>query len=196
MKILGLDPGLAILGWGVLKVEPSHRCTAAGYGVITTNPGPPLVERLSQMARRLKELVTKEQPTAAAVEELFFAKDSRTAASVGHARGVILYVLNELDVPVFEYNPRQVKMALTGFGGADKEQMQKMVQRLLRLDAIPKPDDAADALAIAFCHIHTFKHPSPARSERLEKALKLAAAGKPNKGLKNRLKMAQGEIAG
>jgi crossover junction endodeoxyribonuclease RuvC len=107
------------------------------------------------LARELREVIARERPGLAAVEDLFIAKNSRTAASVGHGRGAILLTLAELGLPIHEYNPRQVKVALTGYGGADKSQMQSMVQRLLGLKEIPRPDDAADALAIALCHINS-----------------------------------------
>lgn len=157
MRILGVDPGLATTGWGVVERAAPDGCRAVDFGCIVTPAKTPLAERLVSLARELRVLVERAHPSAVAVEELYFAKDSRTAASVGHARGVILYVLSEMGVPVFEYNPRQIKMALTGFGAADKSQMQRMVQRLLGLAAMPKPDDAADALAIAVCHINTMR---------------------------------------
>jgi crossover junction endodeoxyribonuclease RuvC len=114
-----------------------------------------MVHRLRQIMTELRALITQEQPQVAAIEEVYFSKNSQSAASVGHARGVLLYGLSEMGLPVHEYNPRQVKMALTGHGGADKPQMQKMLQLLLSLKEVPRPDDAADALAIALCHLHT-----------------------------------------
>jgi len=155
MRVLGIDPGLATTGWGFVEEIAPQRYGGIRFGCLTTPAKMPLVDRLGRLARGLRELAGREKPDAVAVEELFFAKDSKTAASVGHARGVILYVLSELGLPVREYNPRSVKIALTGYGGADKSQMQRMIQGLLRLKSIPKPDDAADALAIALCHINT-----------------------------------------
>lgn len=175
MKILGIDPGMATTGWGVVQKSSPDRFEAVKYGCILTPAKDPIVSRLQSVARQLRGLVLSERPAAAAVEELYFAKDSRTAASVGHARGVILLVLSELGLPVFEYNPRQVKMALTGFGAADKSQMQRMVQRLLLLKTLPKPDDAADALAIALCHLSTVSLESRVRSAE-------AAWGRPAAG--------------
>jgi crossover junction endodeoxyribonuclease RuvC len=155
MKVLGIDPGLATTGWGVIEKSASKNYGASRHGCFLTPAGRPLAERLSDLARQLRALVAAERPDVAAIEELYFAKDSRTAASVGHARGVLLLVLTELGLPVHEYNPKQVKTALTGYGAADKGQMQKMVARLLDLKAVPRPDDAADALAIAVCHLNT-----------------------------------------
>jgi len=155
LKVLGIDPGMATTGWGVVEKGRDQRCRAVRYGCILTPAATPMVERLQALARGLQRLIDDEKPDVAAVEELFFAKDSRTAANVGQARGVILYVLSQRGLPVHEYNPRNVKMALTGYGGADKSQMQKMVQGLLSLKEMPKPDDAADALAIALCHLNT-----------------------------------------
>jgi crossover junction endodeoxyribonuclease RuvC len=126
-----------------------------GYGAIVTGARTPWPRRLQEISLAVREIAGRHAPRAAAVEELFFAKDSRTASSVGHGRGVLLYTLAELGLPIHEYNPRQVKVALTGYGSADKSQMQSMVQRLLGLKEIPKPDDAADALAIALCHLNT-----------------------------------------
>jgi crossover junction endodeoxyribonuclease RuvC len=155
LKVLGVDPGLGTVGWAVLEADGRESYRVWGYGVIETPRGRPLAERVLFLGRALREIVEREHPLLAAVEDLFIAKNSRTAASVGHGRGAILLTLAELGLPIHEYNPRQVKMALTGYGAADKSQMQNMVQRLLRLKSIPKPDDAADALAIALCHINS-----------------------------------------
>ena len=164
MKVLGVDPGLGTIGWAVLEVEGRETYRVWGYGVIETPRARPLSERVLFLARALREIVEKERPGEAAIEDLFIAKNSRTAASVGHGRGAILLTLAELGLPIHEYNPRQVKVALTGYGAADKSQMQNMVQRLLRLKEIPKPDDAADALAIALCHINSASFLAGARA--------------------------------
>jgi crossover junction endodeoxyribonuclease RuvC len=156
LTVLGIDPGLATMGWGVLRGAPGGGAFV-GCGVITTPASHKMTDRLRQLAGELRALAAERRPDVVAIEELYFAKDSRTAASVGHARGVILLVLAEMGLPIFEYNPRQVKTSLTGFGAADKGQMQRMVQRVLGLKDIPRPDDAADALAIAFCHLNTFR---------------------------------------
>ncbi len=151
MIVLGIDPGLATTGWAVLDTG-SGKDVPLQYGCFLTPAGQPLSERLETLAVALEKLIDQWSPQVAAVEELYFAKNSQTAASVGHARGVILFVLRRRGLPINEYNPRQVKMAVTGFGAAEKGQMQRMVQRLLGLKEMPKPDDAADALAIALCH--------------------------------------------
>jgi len=159
LRVLGIDPGMATIGWSVLERAGDGYLTL-GYGVIVTAAKTPWPQRLQEISRGVREIFVKFSPQVAAIEDLFFAKDSRTASSVGHGRGVLLYTLAELGLPITEYNPRQVKMALTGYGAADKAQMQNMVQRLLGLASVPKPDDAADALAIALCHLNT-RVPSP-----------------------------------
>lgn len=165
VRALGIDPGMATTGWAVVERDGDGYRTQ-GYGVIVTGAKTPWPRRLQEIAQSLRLIVAREVPTVAAIEELFFAKDSRTASSVGHGRGVLLYTLADLGLPIHEYNPRQVKIALTGYGAADKFQMQNMVQRLLRLQTLPKPDDAADALAIALCHLNTCASVVPVRGER------------------------------
>jgi crossover junction endodeoxyribonuclease RuvC len=157
MKVLGIDPGLATTGWGLLHREPDGRQVLYKCGAILTFPRDPMPVRLRVLAEELTALIAAERPDEAAIEDLFFAKDSRTAASVGHGRGVALLVLAQAGLSIHEYNPRQVKMALTGSGAADKGQMQRMVQRLLALKDIPRPDDAADAVAVALCHMNTLR---------------------------------------
>jgi len=163
VKVLGIDPGMGTTGWGVVRKTGPQKFEDVKCGCLLTRPKEKLAVRLADLAKQLRALVAAENPGAVAVEELYFAKNSQTAASVGHARGVILLVLQELGLPLHEYNPRQVKMALTGYGAADKHQMQHMVQRLLNLKSIPKPDDAADALAIALCHLQTTRLEALAR---------------------------------
>lgn len=148
----------------MLETEGRETYRVWGYGVIDTPRARPLAERVLFLARELRAIIDRERPGEAAVEDLFIAKNSRTAASVGHGRGAILLTLAEAGLPITEYNPRQVKVALTGYGAADKSQMQNMVQRLLRLKEIPKPDDAADALAIALCHINSASFLAGARA--------------------------------
>jgi crossover junction endodeoxyribonuclease RuvC len=179
MKILGIDPGMATTGWGVIQKNGSDGFAVVRHGCFLTPAGQPLAGRLRLLAGQLRELIAREKPVAAAVEELYFAKDSRSAASVGHARGVILLVLSDLGLPVFEYNPRQVKMALTGFGAADKSQVQRMVQRLLSLSVLPRPDDAADALAIALCHLNSVGLSSRIRSASPEARLAPVSSDMP-----------------
>jgi crossover junction endodeoxyribonuclease RuvC len=138
VKVLGIDPGVATTGWGVVELR-GDRLVALDHGVILTPAKTSLADRLCRIARELRALVARVQPDAAAIEELFFAKESRSAAIVGHGRGVLLLALAELGLPIHEYNPKRVKVALNGHGGAEKFQMQNMIQRLLGLPEIPKP---------------------------------------------------------
>ena len=154
MLVLGIDPGTAITGYG-LVTDQGAGTVAVAHGVITTPSDLPLPDRLVLLQRALRGVIDQYRPDHAAVEELFFNKNVRTALSVGHARGVILLTLAQAGVRIFEYTPLEVKQAVTGSGRADKRQMQQMVTLLLGLDHIPKPDDAADALAIAVCHLHS-----------------------------------------
>lgn len=154
MLVLGIDPGTAITGYGLVR-EESEGLVLADYGVVTTPAGQPLPERLQIIYRELGRVIRQHQPEAAAVEELFFSRNVRTALSVGHARGVVLLALADAGLPTFEYKPLEVKQAIAGYGGADKQQVQEMVRMLLNLDHVPQPDDAADAVAVAVCHIHS-----------------------------------------
>ena len=154
--ILGIDPGLSMTGWGVISGDQS-RLSLISYGCIRTKPSQPLVDRLMEIHRTIRTLIQTHHPDTVAIEELFFSKEARTIAAVGHSRGTILTAIALENTSVCEYNPRQVKMALTGYGSADKNQIQQMVKILLRLKEIPKPDDAADALAMAICHVHSQK---------------------------------------
>ena len=151
---LGIDPGTAIVGYAIVAARGSELSMVA-CDVITTPAGMPLPERLRHIYHRLGEIVTTYHPNEAAMEELFFAKNARTAFSVGQARGVAMLALANGGLAVAEYTPRQVKQAVTGYGGASKEQVGEMVRILLRLKAVPRPDDAADAAAVAICHLHT-----------------------------------------
>ncbi len=154
LVVLGVDPGTAITGYGVVA-EEDQAPRALAYGVIRTPANQPLPQRLVTIYAELNALLDQFQPAAVAVEEVFFSKNARTALSVGHARGVVLLAAAQRGIPLFHYKPSQVKQAVTGYGGADKRQIQEMVRMLLGLDAIPRPDDAADALAIALCHLHS-----------------------------------------
>jgi crossover junction endodeoxyribonuclease RuvC len=154
VRVLGIDPGTAITGWGVVEGDGADLKMAAA-GVITTAAGLPLSDRLQTIYQELAEIITRWQPDSAAVEELFFSKNAKTALAVGHGRGVALLALAHARLPIAEYKPLEVKQAVTGHGGADKGQIQQMVKLLLGLDDIPRPDDAADALAIAICHLHS-----------------------------------------
>ena len=151
MRILGIDPGIAIVGFGLIE---SNRGSVRmlQYGAVTTEAGLPLATRLVQIENDMNALIAQLKPDEIAVEELFFSKNITTGIAVAHGRGVILCTAERLGVPIFEYTPMQVKQAVAGYGLADKKQVMDMTKRLLKLKAVPKPDDAADALAIAICH--------------------------------------------
>jgi crossover junction endodeoxyribonuclease RuvC len=152
--VLGIDPGTAITGYGLVR-EDEQGLALTACGIISTAAGEPLSLRLQTIYRGLAALIQQYRPDQAAVEELFFSRNARTALAVGHARGVTLLALADAGVPLFEYKPLEVKQAITGYGAADKRQVQEMVRMLLSLDSIPKPDDAADAVAVAVCHVHS-----------------------------------------
>ena len=154
MRVLGIDPGTATTGYGVVE-EVNGELKARAFGVIRTQADQPLPVRLQSIYREVKELATEWEPAGAAVEELFFSKNVRTAMSVGQARGVTLLALTDAGLSIAEYTPLTVKQAVTGYGSADKAQIQEMVRLLLGLAEPPKPDDAADALAVAICHLHS-----------------------------------------
>jgi crossover junction endodeoxyribonuclease RuvC len=154
MRVLGIDPGTAITGYGVVE-EVNGELKAQAFGVIRTEAGQPLPARLQSIYKEVKELATEWEPAGAAVEELFFSKNVRTAMSVGQARGVALLALADAGMDVAEYTPLVIKQAVTGYGSADKAQVQEMVRLLLGLKETPRPDDAADALAVAICHLHS-----------------------------------------
>ena len=151
MRILGIDPGIAIVGFGLIE---SNRGSVRmlQYGAVTTEAGLPLATRLVQIENDMTALIAQLKPDEIAVEELFFSKNITTGIAVAYGRGVILCTAERLGVPIFEYTPMQVKQAVAGYGLADKKQVMDMTKRLLKLKAVPKPDDAADALAIAICH--------------------------------------------
>ena len=151
MRIFGVDPGVATIGFGLIEADRGSQ-RLLRYGVITTPAGLPLSNRLYQISRDMEELLGAFHPDEAAVEELFFSKNITTGIAVAHGRGVILLELERAGIPVYEYTPMQVKQAVAGYGGAEKRQVMLMTQRLLRMGEIPRPDDAADALAIAICH--------------------------------------------
>ena len=151
MKILGIDPGFAIVGFGLVRAE-GGRPAAVCCGAINTPAWLPLPARLVQIADDLESLLARFQPDALAVEELFFNTNVTTGIGVAQARGVILMTAQRQGVPIFEYTPSQVKQAVVGYGKAEKRQVMEMTRRLLNLKELPKPDDAADALAVALCH--------------------------------------------
>ncbi|MFN0117921.1 MAG: crossover junction endodeoxyribonuclease RuvC [Elusimicrobiota bacterium] len=152
MKVLGIDPGIAILGWSILE-KNGNRIQCLDFGVLESAAHTPLTERLCIIYNDLKELLEEHRPDVIALETLFFVKNAKTLALVGHARGVILLLAGQYKCEVQEYAPKQIKMALTGSGAAEKRQMQLMVQRMLNLKSIPQPDDAADAVAVGLCHL-------------------------------------------
>ena len=154
MPVIGVDPGTAITGFGIVEECSNGSLKTLEYGVIRTSSSMKSEERLASIYNQLNEIVERFAIESAAIERLFFQKNAKTALSVGEARGVILLSLAHNHIPIFEYNPVDIKQAITGYGQADKQQMQQMVKILLGLAEIPRPDDAADALAIAICHIH------------------------------------------
>lgn len=156
MVIMGIDPGFAITGYGIVKYE-GNKFSTIDYGAVTTEAGVPLCKRLLILNGRLEEIIAKHRPDAVAVEELFFNKNIKTALNVGHGRGIALLAAAKSGIEVFEYTPLQVKQAVVGYGRAEKAQVQQMIKIILNLAAIPKPDDVADALAVAVCHGHSYK---------------------------------------
>ena len=157
MITLGIDPGTAITGYGIIKEEQDGSLKVLDFGVIRTSPDQTLADRLVQLYKQIKDLILLHQPDMGAVEKLFFEKNVRTAINVGQARGVTLLAMAELPMGIGEYTPMEIKQAVAGYGGADKNQVQQMVKAILGLEVIPHPDDAADALAVAICHIHSAK---------------------------------------
>lgn len=152
--ILGIDPGTAITGYGLVWGEGDN-LRLVDYGTIVTSAGKPLPQRLQEIYYRLTTLIQAREPAAAAVEKLFFSRNVRTALSVGQARGVALLAMANAGIPIHEYTPLEIKQAVVGYGRATKDQVQEMVKMLLGLDSVPQPDDAADAIAVAICHIHS-----------------------------------------
>ncbi len=151
MRILGIDPGVATIGFGLVEADRGRQ-RLLQFGVITTPPGIPLSSRLWQISQDMSSLLTQFRPDEAAVEELFFSKNITTGIAVAHGRGVLLLELEKAGIPVYEYTPMQVKQAVVGYGKAEKRQVMLMTARLLKMKEIPRPDDAADALALALCH--------------------------------------------
>ena len=154
MRILGIDPGYAIVGYGILDFD-NVRFKTVNFGSITTSPDTPFDKRLCEIFDDMNTVLDKFSPDCMSVEKLFFNTNTTTAIDVAEARGVILLAAARKGIPVFEYTPLQVKVAVTGYGRAEKHQVQEMTRNILHLDSIPKPDDTADALAIAICHGHT-----------------------------------------
>lgn len=154
MRVLGIDPGSLVTGFGVVE-EHANRLQALAWGAIRTTARQPLHERLKRIYDGLSEAVRTWQPEAVSVERVFFAENARTALTLGHARGVALLTVAHAALPLMEYTAVEIKQAVAGYGHAAKPQMQRMVQTLLRMDELPQPADAADALAAAICHLHT-----------------------------------------
>lgn len=160
MIIIGIDPGLANTGWGVIKTErqkDKKNLHCLGCGLIKTSSSLAPAERLKILYTELNRLIKKYQPSVLAVESVYFFKNLKTALPVSQAKGVILLAAAKKKIPVYEFTPLQVKMVVTGYGRAEKSQVQKMIKVLLNLDTIPKTDDAADALGVAVCYAHTLR---------------------------------------
>jgi len=153
MIILGIDPGLAIVGYGAVTVA-GGKVTPIGHGVINTPAGADTPYRLAEIYADMRTIIGNIKPDHVAVEKLFYTTNQKTVIDVAQARGVIMLALRQANIEIFEYTPLQVKMSVTGYGKADKKQMIEAMRRLLGMAAAPKPDDAADALAIALCHAH------------------------------------------
>jgi crossover junction endodeoxyribonuclease RuvC len=156
--VLGIDPGTATTGYGLVRLEQDGSLIAVKYGVILTSKNNTAPARLVTLYDELQDLLNEYKPEAAAVEKLFFSRNVTTALAVGQARGVVMLCLELSGIQAFEYTPNEVKQAVAGYGAAQKKQIQEMVRALLALDSIPKPDDAADALAIAITHLSTKRY--------------------------------------
>jgi crossover junction endodeoxyribonuclease RuvC len=167
MIVIGVDPGTATTGYGLVRENQDSSLSLVAYGVITTPAGLPMSKRLIELHRQLNEVLLLHRPQSAAVEKLFLANNVTTAITVGQARGVALLSLAQASLPVYEYTPMEVKQAVAGYGGAGKSQVQGMVKALLALDETPSPDDAADALAVAITHVNSVRMRSLAENERL-----------------------------
>ena len=154
MILMGIDPGYAITGYGVVDYNKG-RFRIVDYGVISTRAGTPFEQRLLTIFDGLTRVIEQAAPVSVAVEELFFSRNTTTAIGTAQARGIAVLCGARAGIPIYEYTPRQIKLAVTGYGLADKQQVQHMVRVILGLKEIPKPDDAADALAVAICHAHS-----------------------------------------
>ncbi|MEG1781826.1 MAG: crossover junction endodeoxyribonuclease RuvC [Oscillospiraceae bacterium] len=156
MRILGIDPGYAIVGYGALEYEKTKFHTVE-FGAITTDAHTDFQDRLKEVYQQLDIVIKRVKPQAFATEKLFFTTNQKTVIQVAQARGVILLCARMNDIPVYEYTPLQIKQAVAGYGKAEKKQVQEMVKILLHLEKVPKPDDTADALAVAICHAHSYR---------------------------------------
>lgn len=157
MRVLGIDPGTATTGWAIIEERKGNLFPVA-YGHIQTLPKKNESQRLLEISQDLKKIIHKYHPSEAAVEKLFFFKNQKTIIQIGQARGAILLTLAENDVTIFGYTPLQVKQAMTGYGKAEKKQVQLMAKNILQLKSLPQPDDVADAMAIAVCHLNSRKN--------------------------------------
>jgi len=155
-KVIGIDPGTATTGWAVME-EKEGKVIPLAYGCVSTSAKKTTAQRLKETADDIEKIVRKYKPQEAAVEDIFFFKNVKTAVKVSQSRGAMLLILEKLKVSIFEYTPLQVKQAITGYGRAEKKQIQLIVKNILKLKTIPKPDDTADAIAIAICHINSRK---------------------------------------
>jgi crossover junction endodeoxyribonuclease RuvC len=155
---LGIDPGTATTGYGLVRLTRDGELLAVSHGILSTPKDATPSARLEMLYNQLRDLLKQHKPDTSAVEKLFFARNVTTALAVGQARGVVLLALEQAGLEVFEYTPKEVKNAVAGYGGADKRQVQEMVRALLQLESPPKPDDAADALAIAITHLNTKRY--------------------------------------
>jgi crossover junction endodeoxyribonuclease RuvC len=153
MIILGIDPGYAIVGFGVIEYKNNH-FTVIDYGAVLTDAGTPFNIRLEKIYDGLCSIIERHKPEAMAIEKLFYNNNAKTVIDVSQARGVIMLAAQKNKVPAFEYTPLQVKQSVVGYGRAEKKQVQEMTRRILALEKVPKPDDTADALAMAICHAH------------------------------------------
>jgi len=155
---LGIDPGTATTGYGLVRLSPDGEMVSVKHGVILTPKDASPPARLEMIYDQMTDLLKEHKPDTAAVEKLFFARNVTTGIAVGQARGVVMLAIQKAGLEAFEYTPKEIKNAVAGYGGADKRQVQEMVRALLQLDAIPKPDDAADALAVAITHLNTRRY--------------------------------------
>ena len=155
---LGIDPGTATTGYGLVRLMPDGELVAVSFGIISTSKDETPSARLEMLYTDLRKLLKQHKPDTSAVEKLFFARNVTTGIAVGQARGVVLLALQQAGIEIFEYTPKEVKNAVAGYGSAEKRQVQEMVRALLQLDSIPKPDDAADALAVAITHLNTKRY--------------------------------------
>jgi len=166
MLVIGIDPGTATTGYGLVRELEDGSLEAVDFGVILTPASAPMPERLEQLYQQLNDILLLHRPASGAVEKLFFQRNVTTAISVGQARGVALLALAQAGLGVSEYTPMEIKQAVAGYGGADKRQIQQMVRALLNLEDVPRPDDAADALAVAICHLHSARTESLYQQEQ------------------------------